>query len=385
MQSTENNQVIDSKLKKRVIANRQGAGMLVVNEKDSAQSQNLGYFLPLKELNVQVDIHDSISTIHLTQIFENPSSEAPQEQEADKPIEVTYQFPKEKASVVSKMQVTVGDKTINTKVMEKEKAQEKYDDAIAAGNQATMLKESKDKEEQHQLDIGNVLPGQQAKIEIDIIQPLSSEDGAFNFNLPLSYFPKLINTEDRKDKIVFNFSANIKSPCKQITQISHPENFEVVSISKNEIFIQKVDSDFNEVSNDMNISYRTHDMDEPKLVYQRSADYPGQVAVLAQFLPTFVVEKEKKLFTTTSGLDEQDVSTSIDSNYQFIFVVDRSGSMGCNSRMQITKDAMRLFMQSLPSKCDFGVISFGSNADWMFPSNTLEYNNQSRDESLNKI
>ena len=385
MQSTENNQVIDSKLKKRVIANRQGAGMLVVNEKDSAQSQNLGYFLPLKELNVQVDIHDSISTIHLTQIFENPRSEAPQEQEADKPIEVTYQFPKEKASVVSKMQVTVGDKTINTKVMEKEKAQEKYDDAIAAGNQATMLKESKDKEEQHQLDIGNVLPGQQAKIEIDIIQPLSSEDGAFNFNLPLSYFPKLINTEDRKDKIVFNFSANIKSPGKQITQISHPENFEVVSKSKNEIQIQKVDSDFNEVSNDMNISYRTHDMDEPKLVYQRSADYPGQVAVLAQFLPTFVVEKEKKLFTTTSGLDEQDVSTSIDSNYQFIFVVDRSGSMGCNSRMQITKDAMRLFMQSLPSKCDFGVISFGSNADWMFRSNTLEYNNQSRDESLNKI
>ena len=385
MQSTEINQVIDRKLKKRVIANRQGAGMLVVNEKDSAQSQNLGYFLPLKELNVQVDIHDSISTIHLTQIFENPSSEAPQEQEADKPIEVTYQFPKEKASVVSKMQVTVGDKTINTKVMEKEKAQEKYDDAIAAGNQATMLKESKDKEEQHQLDIGNVLPGQQAKIEIDIIQPLSSEDGAFNFNLPLSYFPKLINTEDRKDKIVFNFSANIKSPGKQITQISHPENFEVVSKSKNEIFIQKVDSDFNEVNNDMNISYRTHDMDEPKLVYQRSADYPGQVAVLAQFLPTFVVEKEKKLFTTTSGLDEQDVSTSIDSNYQFIFVVDRSGSMGCNSRMQITKDAMRLFMQSLPSKCDFGVISFGSNADWMFPTNTLEYNNQSRDESLNKI
>ena len=32
------------------------------------------------------------------------------------------------------MQVTVGDKTITTKVMETEKAQEKYDDAIASGN-----------------------------------------------------------------------------------------------------------------------------------------------------------------------------------------------------------------------------------------------------------
>ena len=40
--------------------------------------------------------------------------------------------------------------------METEKAKEKYDDAIASGNQATMLKESKNKEEMHQLEIGNI-------------------------------------------------------------------------------------------------------------------------------------------------------------------------------------------------------------------------------------
>ena len=85
---------------------------------------------------------------------------------------------------------------------------------MASGNQVTMLKESKDKEEMHQLEIGNIQPGQSAKIEINVIQPLSSEDGAYNFNLPLSYFPKLIKSEDRKDKILFNFSATIISPNK---------------------------------------------------------------------------------------------------------------------------------------------------------------------------
>ena len=59
------------------------------------------------------------------------------------PIEVTFQFPKESNSVISKMIVSLEDKTIEAKVMEVEKAQEKYDDGIASGKMVAMLKESK--------------------------------------------------------------------------------------------------------------------------------------------------------------------------------------------------------------------------------------------------
>ena len=59
--------------------------------------------------------------------------------------------------------------------------------------------------------------------------------------------------------------------------------------------------------------------------------------------------------------------------------------MGCNNRMQITMEAMKLFMQSLPSNCQFGIISFGSNADWMSNKQLEDYNNQSRDTSLSQI
>ena len=51
--------------------------MLVVNEE--VKNQEVGSFLPLKEINLKVVIHDSISTIQMIQIYENPSSEAPQE------------------------------------------------------------------------------------------------------------------------------------------------------------------------------------------------------------------------------------------------------------------------------------------------------------------
>ena len=47
--------------KLRHIQKRLGAGMLVVNEE--VKNQEFGNFLPLKEINLKVVIHDSISTI----------------------------------------------------------------------------------------------------------------------------------------------------------------------------------------------------------------------------------------------------------------------------------------------------------------------------------
>lgn len=44
----------------------------------------------------------------------------------------------------------------------------------------------------------------------------------------------------------------------------------------------------------------------------------------------------------------------------FIFLVDRSGSMGMNKRMETTKEALTLFIKSLPFGCRFEIISFGS-------------------------
>jgi len=82
---------------------------------------------------------------------------------------VTFQFPKEADSVISKMQSTVGTKTIQAKVMENEKAEQKYDDQIAKGNVAALLKKNKNSFDLHQIDIGNILPGQTVKVEISII------------------------------------------------------------------------------------------------------------------------------------------------------------------------------------------------------------------------
>ena len=56
----------------------------------------------------------------------------------DNPIECTYLFPLEASTILANFSAKIGDRTINTKVIEKEKAKEKYDDAIAGGHTAVM-------------------------------------------------------------------------------------------------------------------------------------------------------------------------------------------------------------------------------------------------------
>ncbi len=86
-----------------------------------------------------------------------------------KPIDLTFKFPKEKDTVISKMSITIGDKTIEAKVTEQDTANDIFDDAMAGGNFAAMVKDSRENVDLHQMDIGNLNPGQKAKIELLLI------------------------------------------------------------------------------------------------------------------------------------------------------------------------------------------------------------------------
>ena len=52
------------------------------------------------------------------------------------------------------------------------------------------------------------------------------------------------------------------------------------------------------------------------------------------------------------------------SDFLFVFIVDRSGSM-YGDRIRLTRDAMKLFIKSLPPQSKFQVVSFGDRYDMM--------------------
>ena len=63
--------------------------------------------------------------------------------------------------------------------MEKKKAEQKYEDAIAAGKQATLMRDAEKNPDLYDIDIGNILPGQEAVVEIKLIQPLQISGKSF--------------------------------------------------------------------------------------------------------------------------------------------------------------------------------------------------------------
>ena len=67
----------------------------------------------------------------------------------------------------------------------------------------------------------------------------------------------------------------------------------------------------------------------------------------------------------------------------FIFFIDQSGSMGGRS-IEIASKALKLFLQSLPSKSYFQIIGFGSNYE-LYNKNPKEYTKENINETLKII
>ena len=80
-------------------------------------------------------------------------------------------------------------------------------------------------------------------------------------------------------------------------------------------------------------------------------------------VPTFDPVAPQESFEVVEDEKPEQEKLSQGSDYHFIFIVDRSGSMTLSRRMKLAKEAMDLFIRSLPRACSFSIISFGSNFD----------------------
>ena len=95
-------------------------------------------FLPVKDIMADVYIQDSIAIIKMVHEYYNPTHANGVKN--DDAIECTFSFPKLANCTISKMIIQIGDQVVQTVIMEKERAEQRYDDIIAAGNAAAILK-----------------------------------------------------------------------------------------------------------------------------------------------------------------------------------------------------------------------------------------------------
>lgn len=83
---------------------------------------------------------------------------------------------------------------------------------------------------------------------------------------------------------------------------------------------------------------------------------------MVNFVPTFEpVEPQDVVLSNEAPVSKVELKGS---EYVFMFILDRSGSMG-GERIRLAKEALKLFIQSLPAGSSFCVISFGSRMEMM--------------------
>ena len=158
------------------------------------------------------EINEIFATTEVTQYFTN---------ELENPIELTILFPIIEKLSLSKFVVTIDKKIIVSKVMPKEKAEEKYNDSLASGNVGFISRYQEDNKA-YSVNIGNLQPKKRIELKSVFIQMIDSNDLSYQFDIMESYpafHYKAIKRENENKKINANFKISTQS---KITRLIAP-------------------------------------------------------------------------------------------------------------------------------------------------------------------
>jgi Ca-activated chloride channel family protein len=137
--------------------------------------------LPLEAMDVHARAVGLDVRIDLRQTFRNTLTE---------PIEATYIFPLPDRGAVTGFRLRVGERVVEGVIDERGAARRNYDAAIQAGHRAAIAEE--ERPDVFTVRVGNLMPGQSASIELDLVGALALERSEATFRFPLVVAPRYI-------------------------------------------------------------------------------------------------------------------------------------------------------------------------------------------------
>jgi Ca-activated chloride channel family protein len=137
--------------------------------------------LPLKALDVQARIDGLLAEMQLTQTFVNTHAE---------PLEATYIFPLPDRAAVTRFRLEVAGRVVEGELKERGAARKEYDQAIKEGHRAAITEE--ERPGVFTMRVGNLPPGETAKVMLTLTGPLPYGDGEATFRFPLVVAPRYI-------------------------------------------------------------------------------------------------------------------------------------------------------------------------------------------------
>eukprot|EP01102_Stenamoeba_stenopodia_P005495 TRINITY_DN1620_c0_g2_i1.p1 TRINITY_DN1620_c0_g2~~TRINITY_DN1620_c0_g2_i1.p1 ORF type:complete len:1025 (-),score=271.61 TRINITY_DN1620_c0_g2_i1:66-3068(-) len=380
--------------------------------------------VPLEGVHVEAKIVDMVAEVNVLQFYANTESF---------PIEAKYIFPLDANSAVCDFQADINGKIIQGKVKEKQQAKAEYNAAIKRGDGAYLLEQ--EKADIFQVSVGNIPASTRVNIKITYVVELESDGDYVRFTLPTTIAPRYtpagkttttystsytthtlydyvylpyykpwydcwcdcgfhwrryrhrlvertyttahthahttytpdpsatqviaqVNASQRREvpyALSMYLQLEMPSEIEEVVSATHGiQNTKESAKIANVMFVR----DNEAMDKDVVVKIRTKDGHQPRAVLEEGDLVEGGTnigrAAMVTLVPQFVLN---------------------DINAEFIFIVDRSGSMS-GAKMNQTKNALDLFLRALPANCYFNIVGFGSSFQKLFSNGSQPYTEQ---------
>ncbi|CAG2243183.1 unnamed protein product [Mytilus edulis] len=310
--------------------------------------------VPLKDSKVHVTVQGFIANVESNLTYCNDTQEA---------LQTSFIFPMDDMSAVYKFEADVNNNHIIAECQDKQKAKETYNEAISNGHTAMLLSEDDASGDIFECKLGNLPAGEMALLTISYVVELSVEtDGKVRFTLPTVLTPRYSpvfghyvepgsesspGQVDIRTPCKFTFSAAV-SGCYNIKSVSSPNDKLDVKVNGDNLSALIGLAEEFKFDHDLSFDIIYDNINEPEIILEL-------------------------------GIKEKGEKTG-DSKREFIFVIDRSGSMS-HDRIKKAKETLLLLFKSLPVGCLFNVVSFGSDFSTLFEQSE-EYSEKTLDQAL---
>ncbi|XP_028275980.1 von Willebrand factor A domain-containing protein 5A-like [Parambassis ranga] len=342
--------------------------------------------VPLKSIEVELEVRDHVATVVSTLNYENKE---------DKPVEAVFVFPLPGDAAVCHFSAKLGQTQIVAEVKEKQEAREEYDDALSSGQQAFLLEESQQSPDIFSLSVGSLPPGESASIRLEYVTELAVQaDDGLRFSLPAVLNPRYQpqGSEGSSVQVTSVPASLVPYSLSLSARVSSARPVSKVESSCSLDPLQYLNTDQTQATIKLSAGHK-FDRDVELLIYYKDAHQPTAVVEAGQ-----ASAKQGSLMgdpvVMVSLYPEfpQSVMSTVASRGEFVFLLDRSGSMECSlnnskqeeTRISSARDTLLLLLKSLPMGCYFNIYSFGSSFEHIFPK-SVEYSQQTMEEALKKV
>lgn len=343
--------------------------------------------VPLKSISVTLSIRDFVAGVSATLNYENEQAVS---------LEVFFVFPMDEDSAVHSFEALVDGKKIVAELKEKSEARTDYEDAISQGHQAFLLEEDDEAGDIFSCNLGNLPPGAKAALTLKYVQELPLEaDGALRYVLPAILNPRYKLSGEGAS----GGGLHVKTPPVPAKDVPYTLSLAATVSSQHGIKsvqcncpvgpIQYLDdktsaqislADGHKFDRDVELLVYYSEVHTPSVAVETGApaakagSLMGDPSAMVSFYPN-IPEAQSP---TACG--------------EFVFLMDRSGSMGCAmnhqdpSRLRIgaAKETLIWLLKSLPMGCYFNIYGFGSTFEAFFPE-SVKYTQETMEKALERV